>query len=160
MFLGFSTVHSSLVPLVLNTRTGRISLQYHIIFDNKFETVESLPTDISPDKIWLNLLQLHCDFFLNKEFDTNGNMKLSHLPDLDKDWLSEDLTSPVQSIPLCCSPCHTSAHDWTLVPGGALAPGGAGCCHSPQTTQHSHPMSGSCLSHKTSSPDANRLDPA
>ena len=52
------------------------------------------------------------------------------------------------------------AHDQPLVPGGAMAPGGAGCCHSPQTTQHSHPMSGPYLSHKTSSPDANRLDPA
>ena len=59
MSLGFSTVHSSLVPLVLNTCTGRISPQYHVIFDDKFETVESLPTAMSPDTIWLDILQLH-----------------------------------------------------------------------------------------------------
>ena len=104
---------------------------------------------MSLDKIWQNLLQLHHDFFLDKEFDTNGNMKLSHLPDLDKDWLPEDSTSLAQSITSYCSPHHTSAHDWTLVPGGALAPGGAGCCCSPQTTQHSHPMAGPYLLHKS-----------
>ena len=99
MFLGFSTVHSSLVPLVLNTRTGRISPQYHVIFDDKFETVKSLPTATSPDTIWLNILQLHRDFFLDKENDAQGNLKLSHLPDLDKDWLPEDSTTSEESMP-------------------------------------------------------------
>ncbi len=42
IFLGFSTLHSSQVPLVMNVATGKISLQYHVIFDNKFETVISL----------------------------------------------------------------------------------------------------------------------
>jgi hypothetical protein len=39
LFLGFSKLHSSLVPLVLNVAIGHISPQYHVIFDNKFETV-------------------------------------------------------------------------------------------------------------------------
>jgi len=43
MFLGFSPHHSSLVPLILNVTTGRISPQYHVVFDDKFETVPSLP---------------------------------------------------------------------------------------------------------------------
>ena len=42
MFVGFSSDHSSLVPLVLNLETGNISPQYHVIFDDKFETVPSL----------------------------------------------------------------------------------------------------------------------
>ncbi len=41
LFLGFSDLHSSLVPLVLNVATGHISPQFHVIFDNKFETVNS-----------------------------------------------------------------------------------------------------------------------
>ena len=43
MFLGFSKLHSSLVPMVLNVRTGKISPQYHVVFDDKFETVQSMP---------------------------------------------------------------------------------------------------------------------
>jgi hypothetical protein len=42
MFLGFSHKHFSLVPLVLNLRTGHVSPQYHVIFDDNFETVPSL----------------------------------------------------------------------------------------------------------------------
>ena len=107
MFLGFSSVHSSMVPLVLNTCTGRTSLQFHVIFDDKFKTVESLPLNNSPEDIWHNLLQLHHDFFLDKKFDPNGTMKLCHLPDLNKDWLPEELTKPVEGIPPHCCPHHT-----------------------------------------------------
>jgi hypothetical protein len=32
LFLGFSDLHSSQVPLVLNVQTGKISPQYHVIF--------------------------------------------------------------------------------------------------------------------------------
>jgi hypothetical protein len=45
LFLGFSDLYSSLVPLVLNVVTGHISLQFHVIFDNKFENINSLPID-------------------------------------------------------------------------------------------------------------------
>ena len=45
MFLGFSQVHSLLVALVLNVSTGKISAQYHVVFDDKFSTVNSLPTE-------------------------------------------------------------------------------------------------------------------
>ena len=38
-FLGFSRYHSSTVALVRNLHTGFISPQYHIVFDDKFETV-------------------------------------------------------------------------------------------------------------------------
>jgi hypothetical protein len=46
MFAGFSSEHSSLVPLVLNLETGYISPQYHIIFDDSFHTV---PSSLTPD---------------------------------------------------------------------------------------------------------------
>eukprot|EP00804_Cyclotella_cryptica_P006881 CCRYP_020804-RA/>CCRYP_020804-RA protein AED:0.48 eAED:0.37 QI:0/-1/0/1/-1/1/1/0/621 len=41
IFVGFSTRHSSLVPLILNPRTQHISPQYHVIFDDAFTTVPS-----------------------------------------------------------------------------------------------------------------------
>ena len=49
MFVGFSPVHSSLVLLVLNVWTGKISPQYHIVFNDKFSTVNSLPSNKSLD---------------------------------------------------------------------------------------------------------------
>ncbi len=52
LFLGFSDLHSSLVPLVLNINTGHISPQFHVIFDNKFETVTSLAIGEPLDKQW------------------------------------------------------------------------------------------------------------
>ena len=38
-FLGYSRVHSSTVALVRNLHTGFVSPQYHVVFDDKFETV-------------------------------------------------------------------------------------------------------------------------
>jgi hypothetical protein len=50
LFLGFSDLHSSQVPLVMNIETGKISPQSHEILDGKFETVNSLPPDQPLDK--------------------------------------------------------------------------------------------------------------
>ena len=36
LFLGFSDLHSSQVPLLLNIESGHISPQFHVIFDDKF----------------------------------------------------------------------------------------------------------------------------
>ena len=56
MFVGFSPLHSSLVLLVLNCTTGKISPQYHVIFDDKFETVASLAvSEAALDDNWHGL---------------------------------------------------------------------------------------------------------
>ena len=52
IFVGFSRVHSSDVPLILNTRTGHISPQYHVVFDDSFSTVESLSANDDPPPFW------------------------------------------------------------------------------------------------------------
>ena len=39
MFMGFSRVHASDVPLVLNLHTGAITPQFHVLFDDLFSTV-------------------------------------------------------------------------------------------------------------------------
>ena len=54
MFLGFSDVHSSTVGLVLNTRTGYISPQYHVVHNKKFETVAS-NCSIDLSETWIDL---------------------------------------------------------------------------------------------------------
>jgi hypothetical protein len=52
VFLGFSTLHSSQVPLVMNDDTGKISPKFHVIFDDKFETVLSMAPDESIADQW------------------------------------------------------------------------------------------------------------
>ena len=45
MFVGFSPRRSSLVHLVLNTRTGKISPQFHVVFDDWFTSVLSVDAE-------------------------------------------------------------------------------------------------------------------
>ncbi len=52
VFLGFSSLHSSQVPLVMNVETGKISPQFHRIFDDKFETVLSVTSTESIEEQW------------------------------------------------------------------------------------------------------------
>jgi hypothetical protein len=52
LFVGFLPLHLSLFPLVLNIRTGNKSPQYHVVFDDCFKTVASLPLDKSVQQQW------------------------------------------------------------------------------------------------------------
>lgn len=45
-FLGFSTKHSTTVGLVLNLRTGHVSPQYHVVYDELFSTVTTTAMDM------------------------------------------------------------------------------------------------------------------
>ncbi|KAL7525482.1 hypothetical protein ACHAXR_001026, partial [Thalassiosira sp. AJA248-18] len=96
MFFGFSQLHSSLVPLILNVRTGKISPQFHIIFDDKFETVNSLPSGECINKQWRRIFKLDCEYYLDIEFDKNGVPKTSHIPKLDPEWLGSSPTNDDQ----------------------------------------------------------------
>jgi transposase InsO family protein len=83
MFLGFSNEHSSLVPLVLNLRTGHVSPQYHVIFDDNFETVPSLnPSESDIDDKFAALFDSSKEFYLDQIADDDD----VQLPALDSDW--------------------------------------------------------------------------
>ena len=68
--MGFLPHHSILVPLILNLVMGKISPQYHVIFDNKFETVESLHLSVKEiDDQWGTMYGVHgedSDFYLDE----------------------------------------------------------------------------------------------
>ncbi len=49
IFLGYSEVHASSVALMLNRKTGHISPQYHVVFDDFFTTVRGIDDDKDPD---------------------------------------------------------------------------------------------------------------
>ena len=85
MFMGFSQVHSSLVPLVLNVQTGKISPQYHVVFDDKFSTVNSLPSEDSLDDQWRRIFKLDREFYLDVEYDSNGEVITDEWPNLTDD---------------------------------------------------------------------------
>jgi hypothetical protein len=92
MFLGFSHEHSSLVPPVLNLRTGHVSPQYLIIFDNNFETVPSLSLNCSDidDKFAALFDTTACDSYLDQKIDDDNSFSLSLL---DTSW-NDDSDAP------------------------------------------------------------------
>ena len=62
VYLGQSPEHSSDVALVLNLRTGLISPQYHVVFDDTFSTVDFLRSKKEPSN-WETLCKFHCEDF-------------------------------------------------------------------------------------------------
>jgi hypothetical protein len=55
MFVGFSNLHSSDVPLILNLQTGSITPQFHRVFDDYFTTVTSISENENPPDFWEDL---------------------------------------------------------------------------------------------------------
>jgi hypothetical protein len=103
LFLGFSERHLSQVPLVLNVETGKVSPQYHVIFDNKFKTVHLLPDFATLDKQWRTVLWLGYECCLDVDFDDNGNPKVPTILDLIKAYSEEkskrqDKIEPITAI--------------------------------------------------------------
>jgi hypothetical protein len=69
------------------SQPGKISPQYHVIFDDKFNTVHSLPKDKSVEQQWSNVLKLGYECFLDTDFDGNGNRILPKYGDLINDYI-------------------------------------------------------------------------
>jgi hypothetical protein len=83
--VGFSLLHSSEVPLVLNLQTGSITPQYHVVFDDHFSTVSSVEREIDPPEHWAELC-LENTTFIPTEVDETTPTNLF----LDDDWLTPD----------------------------------------------------------------------
>ena len=56
IYLGHSPCHASSVALVLNLKTGLISPQYHIVYDDEFTTVKYLES-LTPPPHWEHLVR-------------------------------------------------------------------------------------------------------
>ena len=88
-FLGFSEEHSSLVAKVRHLSTGFVSPQYHIVFDDQFETVYSSGEDDGVvDAICDRLFESNKDIYVEPEFNFDGELVYSPSP-LDDVWLTE-----------------------------------------------------------------------
>ncbi len=55
IYVGRSPNHAGSVALVLNPKTGLVSPQYHVIFDDNFTTVLHLCNDTVPEN-WAKLV--------------------------------------------------------------------------------------------------------
>ena len=88
-FLGFSRHHSSTVALVRNLRTGHVSPQYHVVFDDKFQTIfNEGRTEAELDKICEELFAGDRESYVQEEYDDDGIL-VYEPPPLDEVWLSE-----------------------------------------------------------------------
>jgi hypothetical protein len=81
IFLGFSTIHSSEVPLILNLVTGSITPQFHVVIDDTFSTVPSLVSTEDPLSFWKSL---SFDDMIYIHYDAPSSL---FLPD---DWLTPE----------------------------------------------------------------------
>ena len=78
-YLGTSTLHASTVGLFRNLNTKRIIPQFHLVYDDYFETVH-IHSDKTPE-VWDNCIQFNS---FRSDFDDPD-----YTPDLDKEWLSQ-----------------------------------------------------------------------
>ena len=87
IFVGFSPVHSSDVPLVLNPRTGYITPQFHVVFDDEFSTVHSLAAGAEVPEFWSQLaLDEGFRYARTSQIPLDVNIDAP----LDETWLTAD----------------------------------------------------------------------
>jgi hypothetical protein len=100
LFMGFSDLHSSQVPLVLNVATGHISPQFHVIFDDKFERVNLLPLDQPLNRQWAQMFQMGCECFMDMDYDENDHPILTSLSDIIKQYTEAEPAKSVEFVPI------------------------------------------------------------
>ena len=90
-FVGFSDEHSSLVAKVRNLSTNFISPQFHIIFDDKFTTIQNDVKlgDTSLEAIFTKLFDKCRDYYGEEPLASDSDTQLDELPELHDEWLNE-----------------------------------------------------------------------
>ena len=64
--------HASTVPMLLNPNTGKITAQFHVVFDDWFQTVVSTNDDVPniQDPIWTKLFSTNSFHYKFDEEDS------------------------------------------------------------------------------------------
>ena len=68
----------------MNVETGKISPQFHVIFDDTFQTVNSLPLNQPLDKQWAQIFQLGQEYFADINYNENNCLIFPPLSDIIK----------------------------------------------------------------------------
>jgi len=88
-FVGFSNEHSSMVVNVQHLTTGYISPQFHVVFDDLFETVNRTGADDQVvESICNGLFQRNRESYAEDELDEVGN-HIYRPPPNHEAWLDE-----------------------------------------------------------------------
>ena len=89
-FLGFSDEHSSLVGRVWNLTTNYVSPQYHLVYDDLFQTIfnDTKLVDSTVGTVFDELFENERDWYSKIETDKSGTI-LHEPPPLEDVWLSE-----------------------------------------------------------------------
>jgi hypothetical protein len=94
--MGFSHLHSSKVPLVLNLDTGSTTPQYHVVFDDHFSTVSSVERENDPPDNWTELCLDNTTYIPSEAapptMSVNGPTALPGAASLDFEWLTPTTT--------------------------------------------------------------------
>ena len=69
IFVGHSPDHASDVALILNLRTGLVSPQYHVVFDDTFSAISHLQSEAAPSN-WHHLVENYCENYTDDPKDT------------------------------------------------------------------------------------------
>ena len=90
-FVGFSDEHSSLIAKVRNLLTNFISPQFHVVFDDKFNTIQNDAKleDTALDSIFTDLFDTCWDYYGEELLDSTSGEQLDKLPELNDEWLDE-----------------------------------------------------------------------
>lgn len=122
MFVGFSKQHSSLVPLCLNLQTGKITPQFHVVFDDTFDTAASLPPHTSLRDTWMSILQFGHDCFFDISEDIRQDPR-GMLPSEFVEWFEhnkdiEPILTPAapDTTPIAPKVVHDDDDDLPLFP--------------------------------------------
>ncbi len=92
-FLGYSDEYSSLVANIRHLKTVFVSPQYHVVFDNLFETVfSSGANNALVDSSCKSLYGTSCKIYATDEYDAHDNLVYKP-PPLDEVWLDAERTS-------------------------------------------------------------------
>ena len=90
-FLGYSPDHSTTIGLIRNLTTGKVTPQYHCVYDHKFQTVLGSTDSVFDASSWNELCVSGLERHIDEEEDP------ANIPPLHPDWGPTDLETTSSS---------------------------------------------------------------
>ena len=115
IYVGRSPFHAGNVALVLNPRTGLVSPQYHVTFDDHFSTIPHLRSGTTPPD-WVNLVRTSSEKVTDEAYRLSDVWFNDAPSDSDASTVSDDNTCERGSTPNtsnCSSERGSSVQDAT-----------------------------------------------
>ncbi len=89
-FLGYSNEHSSLVANIWHLKTGYVSPQYHVVYDDLFQTVFSVGPNTELDVAMCDkFFTTSCEVYATDKYNAEDNL-VYRPPPLDEVWLDDE----------------------------------------------------------------------